>query len=258
MGVAAVLGVAAPAQAATLLYDQDFENPNSFNPSLDRDVDQRPVNTLYGNQPAGFTFANNFTVETINVTDSVRPGGQRSFGSIGGYFGDLSRAGNFVVGMLSTAQDDRLGLTFDITGFDFLNIRIDLTNLDLDCCGAPFHTGNYDTTPDFQFSLFDEAGAGGLGGGALLDQVVFSAPASARNEIDFTTVTFGLDAKQATDGIVTLQIDLLTGGYAAFDNLRIAASDTEGDVGVVPLPAAGWLLLGGVALLGAAGRRRRA
>jgi len=200
-------------------------------------------------------------VETINVTDSANPGGDRQFASIGGYTGDLGQSGNFVIGMLSTAEDDLLGLTFDASTFDFLNVQIDLTNLDLECCGAPFHSGDFDTTPDFQFSLFDDAGGSGVGTGSLLDRKVLSPNASARHVIDFSTFTFGLDASRSSDGIVTLQIDLLTGGYAAFDNLRIAVSDQEGDVGnppgpgVVPLPAGVWLLLGAIGML--TGLRRR-
>lgn len=260
LGLAATLcmGVGSTAFGAstTVLYDQDFENPNAFVGSHRSDVDSQKVNVNYGNQPAGFTFGNTFTVETINVTDSVNPGGDRQFNSIGGYTGDLAQSGNFLIGMLSTAQNDLLGLTFDVTGFDFLNVQIDLTNLDLECCGAPFHSGNFDATPDFQFSLFDGQGVGGIGGGTLLDRKVFSPEASARNVIDFSTFTFGLDAKNTTDGLVTLQIDLLTGGYAAFDNLLIAASNTEGNVGVVPLPAAAWFLLGGLGLLGGLRARR--
>ena len=252
-----VLGFGSSADAATVvLYDQDFENPQNFNGTSD--VDGQAVNNNYGNQPVGFTFGNTFTVETINVTDSENPGNPRQFQGIGGYTGDLAQSGDFVIGMLSTAQNDLLGLTFDALTFDFLNVQIDLTNLDLDCCGGPFHSGNFDTTPDFQFSLYEDAGGNGVGTGTLLDQTVFSPNASARNVIDFSTFTFGLDASGSTDGIVTLQIDLLSGGYAAFDNLRIAVSDEEGNVGdpdVIPLPAGIWLLLGGIGLL--SGLRRR-
>ena len=251
-----VLEHGSSADASTIvLYDQDFENPQNFNGSKRSDVDNQPVNNNYGNQPSGFTFGNTNTVETINVTDSTNPGGDRQFLSSGGYTGDLSQSGNFLIGMLSTAQNDLLGLTFDASTFKFLNVQIDLTNLDLECCGAPFHRNNFDTTPDFRFSLFDTAGGQGVGFGTALDQKVFSPGASARNVIDFSTFTFGLDASGSSDGIVTLQIDLLSGGYAAFDNLRIAVSDVEGDVGtppaagVIPLPAGIWLLLGGIGLL---------
>lgn len=238
-------------EAATILLDQDFESPNSFVSTSD--VDGRPVNVLYANQPTGFSFGNTFTVETVNVTDSVNPSdSQRSFGSIGGYQGDLAQSGNFVVGMLSSVQDDRLGLTFDTGGFRFLNIQIDITSLDLDCCGAPFiFADGVGYAPTFRFSLFDDSGSSGVGTGALLDQFELAGTESQRHVLDFTTGTFGLDASGSTDGIVTLQIDLLTGGYAAFDNLIVASSDTEGDVGQVsvPLPPTGWLLLGALVAL---------
>ena len=255
-----ILGFVNSADAATVvLYDQDFEDPNSWVACCRSDVSAQAVNDNYGNQPPGFTFGNTNTVEAINVTDSVNPGGDRQFDTIGGYTGDLSQSGDFVIGMLSTRQNDLLGLTFDALTFDFLNVQIDLTNLDLECCGAPFHSGSFDTTPDFQFSLYEDAGGSGVGTGTLLDQKVFSPDASARNVIDFSTFTFGLDASGSTDGIVTLQIDLLSGGYAAFDNLRIAVSDEEGNVGdpdVIPLPAGIWLLLGGIGLLSGLRRKR--
>ena len=239
--------------AATILLDQDFESPNPGTFNAGFDVDSDPVNSHYGNQPPGFTFGNTFTVETINVTDSVNPGdSQRSFSSIGGYQGDLAQSGDFVIGMLSSRQDDRLGLTFDVGGFDFLNVQIDITSLELDCCGAPFVTG----APTFRFSLFEDVGTG-IGGGALLDQFDLLGTASAAHILDFTTGLFGLDASASTDGIVTLQIDLLSGGYAAFDNLIIASSDVEGDVSAVPVPAALPLFAGGLGLLGLMGWRRR-
>lgn len=261
LGLGTILATATQVQATTILLDQDFESPNTFVTTFD--VDSRPVNTLYGDQPAGFTFGNTFTVETINVTDSVNPSNaQRSFGSIGGYQGDLGQSGNFVVGMLSTRQNDRLGLTFDTGAFDFLNVQIDITSLDLDCCGAPFIFNNgVGFAPTFRFSLFEDSGSSGIGGGTLLDQFDLTGTESPRHVIDFVTGTFGLDASNSTDGVVTLRIDLLAGGYAAFDNLIVASSDTEGDVGEpagVPLPSTVWLLLGGLAALRSGVRRRAA
>ncbi|NKB36428.1 MAG: hypothetical protein GKR93_04560 [Gammaproteobacteria bacterium] len=241
-----------PTVSATILLNQDFEAPNTFFNGFD--VDSRPVNTLFGNQPAGFTYGNTFTVETINVTDSANPSdSQKSFASIGGYQGDLAQSGNFVVGMLSHAQNDRLGLTFDVSGFDFLNVQIDVTSLELDCCGAPFVTG----APTFRFSLFEDAGSNGIGSGSLLDSFDLAGTASAGHILDFTTGTFGLDASNSSDGLVTLQIDLLSGGYAAFDNLIIASSDTEGDVGQsVTEPGIAWLFLSGMVVMSLLRRRR--
>lgn len=53
--------------ATTILYNQDFENPAAFvNAGGDVNI-FNSVNTLYGNQPPGFTFAQAFTVETFFV-----------------------------------------------------------------------------------------------------------------------------------------------------------------------------------------------
>jgi hypothetical protein len=52
-----------------------------------------------------------------------------------------------------------------------------------------------------------------------------------KNTFNWSNQTVALDASGNTNGNVILQIDLLTGGYAAMDNFRIAASDTPGDVG---------------------------
>ncbi len=53
--------------ASTVLYVQTFENPTGFvNDGGDVNI-FRSVNQLYGNQPAGFTFAQQNTVETLRV-----------------------------------------------------------------------------------------------------------------------------------------------------------------------------------------------
>lgn len=68
------------------------------------------------------------------------------------------------------------------------------------------------------------------------------------------------DASGNTNGNVILQIDRLSGGYAAMDNFFITASDNPGDVpgtAVVPLPPAIALMLGGALLLGGVARRSR-
>ncbi|MFM7843223.1 MAG: hypothetical protein ACKPEY_03185 [Planctomycetota bacterium] len=62
------------AGAATLLYVQDFENPTGFvNDRGDVNL-YNSVNMLYGNQPSGFTFAQQFSIETLLIT------GTRAFG----------------------------------------------------------------------------------------------------------------------------------------------------------------------------------
>lgn len=244
-------GLALPATATTVLYTQDFENPTGFVNRVG-DLDFVPVNNLYGNQPPGFQFGNTFTVETLLVGGNVAWGGK-------GYQDPQGRAGRHAIGMLSTVQNDLLGLSFNVGAFQFLNFQLDISSIDLDCCGGQFDPGNI-TKPVFRISLFDNpGGAVGLGSGSLLDFEDIEGKVGPNSyTFDWTNFTVALDATGNTGGNVTVRIDLLQGGYAAFDNFRIAASNTAGDTGggTVPEPSS-WALAGlGLVALGL--RRRRA
>lgn len=253
----AFLLTAASAQATTILYQQDFENPTGFVDTSGIDVSQQQVNSLYGNQPPGFTFAQQFTVETLEVN------GGTAFGT--GYIDNAGTAGDYMIGMLSSGQQDLLGLAFNVGNNDFLNMSIDVTSIDLAGLGGPFVPGsgvttNPGTEPTFRFSLFDNpSGANGLGAGTALDFVDVTGTVSDRNVIDFVTAVVGLDASGSTNGNVILRFDLLTGGYAGFDNITIAASNTEGDVGQnLPGPGTLPILAAGLALFGFVRRKRHA
>jgi len=240
--------VSGASAATTVLYDQDFESPVNFvNDAGDVNA-FRTVNDLYGGQPAGFQFQQVFTVETLLVT------GSQAFGT--GYTDPQNVAGNYVLGMLSNLQDDRLALSFDVGDRQFLNFQLDVSSIDLSVFSGPFVTPG--VVPDYQFTLYDNpGGATSLSGnGTILDQKTGTANAANLPTVfDFKQLLLPLDASGNTDGNVTLQIDLLTGGYAAVDNFLIAASDTPGDVGgetppAVPLPAAlpvGLIVLGAMA-----------
>lgn len=235
-----------------VLYDQDFENPANFvNDGGDVNI-FTTVNENYGGQPAGFSFAQAFTVETLNISGSHRGAGTAAFGT--GWSDPSGIGGNFSIGMLSSAQNDLLGLSFDIGDLPFFNLAIDITSIDLSTFGGPFVPDG--AVPVFQFTLFDNpSGANTTGGGTILDQQTLTGTASARNLADWTSAIIALSAAGATNGMVTLQIDLLQGGYAAFDNLRITASTEAGDIGEVPVPGAALLFLTGLG--GLAMRRRK-
>ncbi len=251
----ACLGLAAPAGAATVvLYDQDFETPNDP-PDFDngagsgyRDLSQQQVNDLYGSQPAGFTFAQDWTVETMLLT------GTQAFGT--GYSDPSGIGGDYAVGMLSNVQNDLLGLSFDAGAFPFFNFRLDVSSMGLDGPGGPFT--NASLVPKFRFTLYDNpTGATGLfGNGTVLDTADLTGTASAIDTTDWTSGQFAFDLSNATNGKVTLQIDLLEGGYAIFDNFRITASDEQGGgLDPVPLPAGLPLLLAGLGAIALLRRR---
>jgi hypothetical protein len=251
IALALVLAPAA-AEAQVLLYQQDFEHPVGF-VNNGADLSQQPVNTLYAAQPVGFVFSQANTVETLRI------GGTLAFGQ--GYSDPSGAFGQYTLGMLSSVQDDRLGLAFNVGSFDFLNVRVDFSQIDLSCCGAPFVPDSNPPAPIFRFSLFNNPlGLPGLGSGPVLDSFDAAGSPNATNRIlSFSQALGGLDATGSTNGNVILQLDLLQGGYAAFDNIRVVASNREGQVELgVPEPAAWALLIMGFGAVGGALRRRLA
>lgn len=245
----AMLSVSARAEAQ-ILYQQNFENPLGFvNEGGDINI-TRTVNQLYGNQPAGFTFTQNFTVETLHI------GGTDAFGV--GYKDPQARGGSYALGLLSTAQDDQLGLAFNVGAFKFLNFSVDVSSIDLDRFGGPFvPTGGL--APTFRFSLFDNpTGTPGLGLGTALSFADVTGTLSASKfTFDWTNVALGLDATGNTNGNVILRADLLTGGYAAMDNFVVAASNVTGGPTIAPEPSTYAMLSMGLLIVGIASRRTR-
>jgi len=242
--------VCGPAGAATLLYSQNFESPVNFvNDGGDVNI-FRTVNQLYGGQPAGFTFAQANTVETLLV------GGTQAHGV--GFDDPSGIAGSYTLGMLSSVENDRLGLSFDIGAFQFLNFRVDISSIDLSTFGGPFVPAA-GAAPTFRFSLYDNpSGLPGLGAGAPLDFAdVTGTVAPNKWTYDWTNSVVGLDATGNTNGNVTLLIDLLSGGYAGMDNFVIAASDIEGEVPPIPEPETYALTLVGLGALAMVARRKK-
>jgi hypothetical protein len=193
-------------------------------------------------------------VETLLIT------GNRAFGT--GYSDPSGIGGNYALGMLSSFQNDLLGLSFDTGGRQFLNFQLTVSSIDLSAWSGPFVAAG--SVPVFRFTLYDNpSGANGLfGNGTILDRIEASGTASARSVFDWTTLLLPLNASGSTNGRVTIQIDLLSGGYAAMDNFRIVASDIRGDLGTIPEPSSvislglGLAGLGGMLLRHRAGRGR--
>lgn len=225
----AVLLLVGPAQGAELLYFQDFEQPAAYaNDGGDVNI-RRLVNDNYGDQPPGFRFAQQYTVETLNVTGHARGGRGAAFGS--GYRDPDGWGGNFAIGMLATAQDDRLGLVFDLAGYRHLNITLDVSSIDVSQWGGPYVPAGAE--PEFALTLFAAtSGSPATHSARQLDRQTIRGTASPGDTFVWTSHKVSLDATGAQGGWVILQLDLLEGGYAAFDNLRIIASDDAGYFGI--------------------------
>jgi len=217
-----------PSWSATVVYQNDFNSPVGWTDMSGNGtgISFTPVNTLYGS-----AFQQTFTVETIKIAGNAN------------YSDPSGTGGAYSLGMLASAQNDLLSLTFNASGLAFVNVKMDFAGMGpVACpqCGGPFAFAG--EIPIFDFSLYDTpSGAFVMGSpgtqlstGALIGTVIAST-----TTLGWDTGTVSLATTGTTNGQVTLLIDLRAGfgfaGYAAFDNLVIASSDKPGDI--TPAPA---------------------
>ena len=197
-----------------VLYTNDFESPNvPIEINCPNSLDTRGIDFLYG-QP-GFVFHQQFTVEAVTLA-----GG-------GLYSNPEGIGGVYSLGMLSTAEDDKLALTFDRQGRRFINVGLDLSSIDISGCGGPFGVA----APVMRVSLLDSPGGTFDFGQPVLSTATIDGEAAPDQwTFHWRFGVAALDAAGATDGNVSILFDLLESGYAAFDGLSIVASDTSGVV----------------------------
>jgi hypothetical protein len=203
--------------ASVVLYSNDFEHPNRpLAITCGNSLDPSGINLLYGTPT--FMFAQVNTVEGVVIHDAQ-----------GRYKNPSGHSGNYALGMLSTFQDDKLALTFQVTGQPFLNVGLDLSSIDVNGCGGPFGT----TTPVMQVSLYDTATAtfDFAAPGTLLDHgTITGVMAPDQWTFAWKYGSVGLDASHAKGSHLSVVFDLLQSGYAAFDNLSIVAAGAAGVV----------------------------
>lgn len=205
---------AAGGASSVVLYSNDFETPNQeLAVNCGNSLDTRGINLLYGT--TDFVFAQVNTVEGIVVHDPSAL-----------YSDPSGIAKNYALGMLSSYQDDKLALTFEVTGQPFLNVGFDLSAIDVQGCGGPFGTD----VPVMQVSLLDTpSGTFDFGApGVALDQGEVTGVASSSPwKFEWKYGVVSLDSSKATGKSVTVLFDLKQSGYGAFDNLSIVSSQQQ-------------------------------
>lgn len=191
------------------LYENDFEDPNQpISVSCGNSLDQTGVNSTYGKP--GYGFFEQYSVETVVLHDPA-----------GKYSDQGSQNGDYALGMLGVVQDDKLAFRFDLQGQQFLNVAMDVSSIDVDGCGGPFDV----ETPKFKLSLLDDSAGEFDWTKNTLDEKTLEGEASSdRWRFHWSRGTVALDAGEATSGNVIVVIDLVSAGYAVFDNLKITAS----------------------------------
>lgn len=200
-----------------VLYTNDFETPNvPLVVNCPHALDARGINFLYGTPAFQFNQVN--TVEGVLLDDPSKL-----------YKNPTGKGGRFALGMLSSVQDDKLSLTFEVTGKPFLNVGLDLSSIDVQGCGGPFGV----TRPVMKVSLHETIGTihSFSAPGKLLAEGTIEGDSSADPwTFAWTYGVVSLDASQATTARVSVVFDLTQSGYAAFDNLSIVASSQAGIV----------------------------
>lgn len=245
-----VAAVAAPAaHAASVLYSQDFEQPNGYvNDGGDVNI-VRSVGQLYGTPTVQIDQA--YSVETLRIT------GSDAFGH--GYSDPSGKGGNYAVSMLSSNQEDHLYFALNTGGYRYLNVSMDVSSIDVSVFGGP--VGSTGQVPALGLTVWDNPTGqiiSAYGNGIWLDYVEASGVASTAPDVfEWTRLNFTLDLSKnggSVNNTVLLDMDLIAGGYAALDNLRFVASDRAGDMAV---PEPGSLALVGVGAVGLGLRRRQ-
>ncbi len=215
----AVFSLSCEALGQTIeLFVNDFTAPLSTpSGNCGPDLCITPVNTLWQGTGTGTggggTWKQVFTVETLLINGP---------GEV--YTDSTGQGGDYCLGMLSTYQNDKVALTLFSDTLPYVNLYMDVSAIDLVACSGPFGTA----VPSFRVSVHDSPNGvfniNNPGPPLDVDTVYGGIPSADPHHFRWTTVQTGLDVSGSTDGNISVMWDLLTSGYAAFDNLRIEAS----------------------------------
>ncbi len=195
---------------SNVVFENDFENPQHTNfKNCAPDFAQNLVRDLYGD-----IFDQQWTVETMQIN-----------GPEGQYSDPQGVGGDYCLGMLGRIQDDKIAFTFDRKDLDFVNLRMDVSAIDVPRCGGPFGVD----VPRFNFKLYDTpSGQWDFNNpGTLLDEdeAEGTEPGATPYTFNWEEIAVDFDASQASNGFVTMVIDqIYQSGYAALDNFIISSS----------------------------------
>jgi hypothetical protein len=216
--LASEAAVSEAAQPVTVvLYSNNFESPNvPLAVNCGNSLDTRGINFLYGKP--GFTYDQVFTVEGVNIHDPLHL-----------YSDPEGKGGNYSIGMLTSAQDDKLALHFSKQGHSLINVGFDLSSLDVSGCGGPFGVA----VPKMKVSVLNTpSGPFSFNAPVLSTQTLTGVAAPNQWTMKWTFVVASLDVSASTNDNITVLFDLVQSGYATFDNLSITASEVAGVVDI--------------------------
>lgn len=201
-----------------ILYENDFEEPLRTITPLNGCpfLDKTPVNQNYGLESYLFNQGAT-TVETVLLQgsdlDVVDPSG---------------RGGNYALGMLQNTEDDKLSLSFELEGRQYVEVNLDVTPRECQCISGFFGCSEENADATLRISLIDDPdGEVPLEPSIKnieLDAYTCNAPKGASDDkLNWTRCSGVMDAGSAER--VAINFDATAGNYVVFDNLQIFAKD---------------------------------
>jgi hypothetical protein len=229
--------IKAPFQGS-LLYKEDFENPKVYLEANGRRrryleqlytgcplYDDKSINEVYGD--ANHNFAQPNTTEIIFLQNQFWKE------NIPYVQSPINKGGKYAVGFLVGAHnnDDKLALSFDSEDYNFINVRVDASTMDIVCTGTgPLWSTTFD--PAVEVTALNSPD-----GMATYDITSENTIDSQKRKFrkgpneytyDWQTLEFSLDVSKAK--VISIVWDVVSENpaeksYVALDNILVAASN---------------------------------
>lgn len=215
------------AAQTTIIYQNDFEAPNSF---------VTPNYWADANSPTSFTTvypSSGAVIQNYQSPDVIRIG-------TGVYTDPSGVGGTYSIGMVNPDRE-LMSFSFDASSAgNFVNFGLDLSKAGLRriTTGAThYYSSSSSALPDLNFSVYDTPNGvfnintlyANSNAYTLINSGTFTGSHSAYNVMDWTHVIGSFNIASATDGNVTLVLEkpsasATSNRYTVFDNLSIVVS----------------------------------